>query len=310
MYKMFAAVLFGIALIYSPALAEESGKTDLGFFGSMRQSLFGDVYTEPPNWHPLPARTFFTEGWNEPWVSPPTGEGGAPRQGWLNSFDGVFYRLGVLTGGVAGDFNENGNQYNLGLTLYTPLNARFELQFDIPFLVSNRGGTNNDYQTNFGDILIHTRFLISESRNFTQSFNVGFRIPSGHDVNGNGFAAVNPDWEFWWNIWSKFVLRGGAGFSFPYTDTDRTRTAFLGNLAFGYYFTPHDWAPLGDLVFYVATNINQPLDSGSKEPGVTFTPGFRTHLGRNWYLLGGIELPTTDGTPFNFQVLGGLIKVF
>jgi hypothetical protein len=100
-------------------------------------------------------------------------------------------------------------------------------------------------------------------------------------------------------------------FSFPYTDTDRTRNAFLGNLAFGYYFTPHDCIPFGDLVFYVATNINQPLDNrGSKVPGVTFTPGFRTHLGRNFYLLGGIELPTTDGTPFNFQVLGGLMKVF
>jgi hypothetical protein len=65
-FKMFAAVLFGIWLIYSPAFAEESGQSDFGFFGSMRQSLFGDVYTEPPNWHPLRARTFFTEGWNEP----------------------------------------------------------------------------------------------------------------------------------------------------------------------------------------------------------------------------------------------------
>ncbi|MGE5444384.1 MAG: hypothetical protein ACM3SR_07245 [Ignavibacteriales bacterium] len=233
-----------------------------------------------------------------------------PRQGWLSSFDGVFYRLGILTGTLAQDFNENGNQYNGGLSLYAPFNQRFELLFNIPFIVSNREPSGSDYKTNFGDVQITTRFLISESRNFTQSFNVAFRIPSGSDVNGNGFAAVTPDWEFWWNIWCKLVLRGGVGFAIPYTDTDRTRDAILGNLAIGYYFTPHDFIPLGDLVWYVAANVNQPVDNGSKEPGVTLTPGFRTHLGRNWYLLGGIELPVTDPVPFNFQVLAGLMKVF
>ncbi len=121
---------------------------------------------------------------------------------------------------------------------------------------------------------------------------------------------MTPDWEFWWNPWCKLVLRGGAGISIPYTDTDRTRDALLFNFAFGYYFTPHDFIPLGDLVFYVATNLNQPVDSGSKEPSVTLTPGFRTHLGWNWYLLGGFEVPVTDPVPYDFQVLGGLMKVF
>jgi hypothetical protein len=27
--------------------------------------------------------------------SPPTGAGGAPRQGWLNAYEGVFYRLSL-----------------------------------------------------------------------------------------------------------------------------------------------------------------------------------------------------------------------
>src|SRR5207247_1386153 len=71
-----------------------------GFGDTISESLFGDVY-DPSRWRPLSAGSFFTEGWNRPWASPPAGEGGAPRQGWLNAFDGVFYRLGVLTGGVA-----------------------------------------------------------------------------------------------------------------------------------------------------------------------------------------------------------------
>ena len=56
------------------------------------------------------------------------------------------------------------------------------------------------------------------------------------------------------------VLRGGVGFSLPYTDSDRTRNLFLGNFAAGYYFTPHNYAPFGDLVFYVSMNLNQPID--------------------------------------------------
>ncbi len=149
--RMFTAFAIVITLASSPALAQESGQPTLGFFGAIGESLFGDVYAEPSKWRPLPARTFFSEGWNKPWVSPPTGEGGAPRQGWLNSFDGVFYRLGVFTGGLAEDFNENGNLYTAGLTLYTPFNERFEFRFDIPFVVSNREELGGNYQTNFGD---------------------------------------------------------------------------------------------------------------------------------------------------------------
>ena len=36
----FAVVLFGIALIYSPAFGEEKGQSNLGFFGAMRVALW------------------------------------------------------------------------------------------------------------------------------------------------------------------------------------------------------------------------------------------------------------------------------
>ena len=85
-------------------------------------------------------------------LEPPLGEssgrrGRRPASGWLNSFDGVFYRLGVLTGGYAQDFrdNGNGNLYSTGLTLYSPLSARFELRLDIPFIASSHSASDNDY---------------------------------------------------------------------------------------------------------------------------------------------------------------------
>jgi hypothetical protein len=308
--RILAAAVVGIALAVSPALAQESKQAPPSFLDTIGESLFGDVYAEPSRWQPLSAGSFFTEGWNRPWASPPAGEGGAPRQGWLNAFDGVFYRLGVATFGFAEDFNDNGNQYSGGFTLYAPFGARFEIRLDVPFVVSNRAGSDNDYSTNFGDLALTLRFLISESRDFTQSFNVTFRVPTGSERNGNDFAAATPTWEFWWNVWSKLVLRGGAGFALPYTESDRTRQEFIANLAAGYYFTPHNLTPFGDLVFYVSGNLKQPIDSGSKDTVFTLTPGFRTHLGANWYLLGGVEVPVTSPKAFDFQVLGGLMKVF
>jgi len=309
-----AVVVAGVlafASMANPVLAQAPGQTSYGVWDTMGQSLFGDVYAEPSKWQPLSAGGFFSEGWDRPWASPPPGEGGAPRQGWLNSFDGVFYRLGVLTGGYAHDFNENGNLWTTGVTLYSPLSARFEVRLDVPFIASSRTPSDNDYHTHFGDLLITPRVLISESRDFSQAFDVTVRIPTGSKDNGNGFGAVTPVWNFWWNAWSRLVLRGGLGFIFPYTDSDRTRNAFIGNLAAGYYFTPHNFVPLGDLVFYLSANLNQTMDNrGPTTTVVTLTPGLRTHLGANFYLLAGVEVPVTNTKPFDFQVLWGLMKVF
>ena len=64
-------------------------------------------------------------------------------------------------------------------------------------------------------------------------------------------------------------------------------------------------------VFYAATNLSYLMNGGGPNTTtVTITPGFRTHLGGNFYLLGGVELPTTQPEPFSYQILGGLMKVF
>ena len=255
---------------------------------------------------------FFSEGWNSPWVSPPNGGGGAPRQGWLSADDGVFYRLQVTTFGYAHDFgnNDNGDQYT-GLTqLYLPLSQRFEFRFDIPLVTSNRAGAANHYQTNFGDFQVTPRFILSETRDVTQSFNATIRVPTGDKLNGNSVTSVSPDYEFWANWWRGLVLRGGAGMTFP-DHTNGGRTAFLANLAAGYYFTPHDMAPIGDLVWYVSANLTQLTDDfGPDTSTLTFAPGFRTYLGWNWYLLGDVVLPATNPQPFDYQLQGAMMLVF
>ena len=313
MYAWLVFVLSVLCLGGMPTASSAQARSG-SMFDVMGESLTGDVYAESAGWRELSLGSLFSEGWNEPWASPPAGEGGAPRQGWLNAYDGVFYRLGIATFNFADDFNQNGKQYAGGLTLYTPFNRRFELRTDIPSVVSNKG-TGTNYEVSFGDLQFTPRLLLSETRNFTQSFNVTLRVPTGKVDNGTGVAAVTPDYEFWANVWRGLVLRGGVGVFVPYGGQSRNevgaRTTFISNLAVGYYFTAHDRIPFGDLVGYVSSNLSQLTEGpGSKTTTVTLTPGFRTHLGADWYLLGGVDVPVTEPEPFNYQLLTGIMKVF
>ena len=93
----------------------------------------------------------------------------------------------------------------------------------------------------------------------------------------------------------------------------RGRNDRRGFQAVGYYFTEHNYAPfLGDLVGYLATNVTQVIDNRgpSSRNFTTIGPGFRTHIADNWYLLGAVEIPVTYPQPYDYQVLGGIMKVY
>ena len=93
-------------------------------------------------------------------------------------------------------------------------------------------------------------------------------------------------------------------------------TGYLANLAAGdhqYFSSLTISRPLGDLERGSTSpaNLIKPIDDRRpKDTFLSFTPGFRTHLGANWSLPGGIEVPVINPKPFNFQILGGLMKVF
>jgi hypothetical protein len=163
--------------------------------------------------------------------------------------------------------------------------------------------------------------MLSESQNLSQSIGVAFRTPTGSDLNGNGVAAINR-YEFWANVWRKLVVRGGAFMLAPYGHDSfadsGARNTFSANLAAGYYLTEHDptyfnghAAPFGDLVFSVGSTLSQATDNrGPHTTTLVFTPAFRTHLGHNWYLLAGVDIPATEPDPYDYQPTVGLMKVF
>jgi hypothetical protein len=307
------ACFFGlVSLVHAqqpPAGTASTQQEKLSFFDIVEESLFGDP-TE--GWSHLSFRTFFSEGWDEPFDYPTDGSGGAPRQGWINAFDGVFYRLWFLSYSNTHNFHDNGNQDIGSYTLFAPINRRLQLRFDIPFFVSNKGGSENTYNNNFGDFVVTPRLLLSETQDLSQIFAVQFRTPTGEEENGNDITSVTPQYEFWSNVTNGWVARGGIGSTLP-TDSDRGRYTFNFNLGVGQYITPHNYTPIGDLTLYVAGDGFTTLDNRADDVTfLSFTPGFRNHLGRDWYLLGGVEVPVTgpDSQSFDYEPNFWLMKVF
>lgn len=92
MTALSALLLLSLAGVGSAQTQPSPTEEPTGFAGVVGSSLAGDVY-DASRWRELGLGTFFSEGWDEAWASGPNGDGGAPRQGWLNAQDGVFYQV-------------------------------------------------------------------------------------------------------------------------------------------------------------------------------------------------------------------------
>ena len=220
------------------------------------ESLAGNVY-EPGRWRPLDLRTLFSDGVERGLGIAAERRGwGPPRQGWLNAYDGVFYRLFLLTFNYAHDVDgHGGDNYLAGLTAYTPLNRRFQLRWDVPFCGPPRPEGHHPGATCRSRPGCCCRSRATSPTRSTSP--CAFRLATR--TSAAGIGAVSPVWNFWYNPWSGLVLRGGVGGFLPYENL-HPRVPSPRNFAPGYYFTDHDMAPFGDLVGYVSTNLNQLTD--------------------------------------------------
>jgi hypothetical protein len=286
----------------------------MGLFDTIADSLFGDVYADG-RWRPLSLSTFFSEGWNEPWAGAPAGQDGlTPRHGWLGSFDGVFYRLWFTTFTYQNNISTSfgGNRYQGNYSIFLPFSRRFEVLVDVPFVVSN--GTKDPtrgYTSRFGDLNVTPRFMLSETAATSQVFALNIRTPTGSTGTGNGIMALTPRYEFWTNPFGPWVVRGSTGVFVPMNKAETpAQTAFVGGLAVGRYFTPHD-VPFGDLVFYCESNFFVPFDGGaSRQTVVTVGPGTRFHITKNFFFLADLDVPVTGNRPDTYTFQVALLKVF
>jgi hypothetical protein len=308
--------------IAAPSFAAEEGRSLLAVAG---ESLAGPL--RPDAWRPLGFATLFTEGWDEPYAPAP---GDAPRQTWVNNADGAFYRLFVFSFAFARDLPGGGDAYNGSYFLFTPLSRRFELGWFVPFVASAPDASTGAGQrnwTDFGDLTIAPRVLLAEDRRYSATANLFVRLPTGDARNGNGAASLSPDLEFWANPAGRWVVRGGIGATVPtnyspasarlqranpwtgFNASPSPFTSFDARLAIGQYITPADAPIFKNLVWYVAANLHTEL-SGGNWTYFSLTPGFRFGLGRDWYALGGLEVPLVGPSPFETQAIFQAIKNF
>lgn len=311
-----AALVGGTALLAvtnTPALAETPNPagdpiitvsapldTDDAVTGDAAAAAPAEDAAPPREWEPLQFNRFGQELTSR-WIPVPNGSSGAPRQGWLATADGFFTREAH----VAYDYVDGRgfDRHEVLARFNYPWSRRFWTGVEIPFFQQS-GRTNR----NFGDVTISTLFMLHETRNVSINAGVGWRLPTGTVQLGNQVFAPTPQINFWSDIGHGFSLRGRIGYEIPNRGLPDT---FVLNATIGQTVTPHNRAPLGDLTWYVAANWREPVSGPGGNTFVSITPGLRTHLGGNLFLLGGVEFPVTpQRNSFNERYIFQLVQGF
>jgi len=248
------------------------------------------------DWSPLQSNKFLQE-LISPWIAPPNGSSGAPRQGWLNTVDGFFTRevhLGY-------DWTEtDGSNFQRGFArLNYPWTQRFWTGLEVPFVVSD--GDN----TSFGDITLTTQVMIYETRNISFNIGSGFTFPTSDDEIGGDLYVFTPQANLWTDIGAGFSFR--AGFSGIF-DNEDGYDAFRVNTAIGQTITSAENTPFGEFTYYLSGNLVEP-DEG--DTFLSLTPGVRSRLYGNLFLLLGIEIPVINrSSTFDQRLIGQFVFGF
>jgi hypothetical protein len=293
----------------------------------IHESIFGPA--SPEDWKPLTLRTFFTEGWDEPFHHSPEGTNGAPKDHWIGTASGTFGRFYMLdfvyTNNMSPDkglflspfpqFNPikppvDGEHYNGFATIMLPLNSRMEILFGGSFISANKSSLDGGYVGNFGDLAVQARFHLIDQRDFSMTALLSERIPTGKSVNGNGINYVTPSAEFWWNFAPKWVLRGGTGINIL-TGRRSATSVYFTNTGIGRYLTDKDASVLKELVVHLTVSTTSDVSGGAGHINeIYLLPGFRCGLGsgQRWYAMGGIEVPVSSPHPYDWQPNFSLVR--
>jgi len=238
-------------------------------------------------WTPLGSEPFGKELFAK-WIPLPNGDSGAPRQGWLGTADGFFTREVHLAYTYV-DAGDDGDDLHQGLArFHYPFTRRLWAGLEVPFYQDSGGDSD------FGDITLTTQLMLVEKRNISVNAGVGWRLPTGSESFGNGVFSPQPQLNMFTDLGSGFSLRGRVAYDFP--DGGRPES-FILNGAIGQTLTEHGKAPFGDLTWYVASTWRE-FQGQNGSTYVSITPGMRTHVGGNLFLLAGIEIPLRDSSQY------------
>jgi hypothetical protein len=282
-------------------------------------SLFDDIYSDEAKarWTPLYLSTYFTDGWNTPFVLPTSSSAGAPRQGWVGAFDGQFFRAWFFAFAYDQGVNQKiGNGYVGRYTIFVPLNRRLEFQVDSLFIVSNKGGASNTYHGNMGDNTFWLKTLLCETKNYGYGFALGYNAPTGRTENGQGNNSLATSFRgLWFPFGGMWMIRGETGPVIPFAHTGYTQ--YQNVLAAGRYFPGSKESWFQQWWFYVvATQSSTIAGTPRHESSFSLLPGFRCKLtGRVfesvgtglWYFFADVNVPMTGPQAFSYQPIFAIL---
>jgi hypothetical protein len=295
----------------------------------VHESLCGPASQE--DWKPLELSTFFSEGWDRPFVNAPAGTNDAPKQNWIGAPAGIFGRFATLDffytnhlNNVSGLFltsnapfmpvhtSTTGNQYAGYATVLLPLNSRVELMMGTVFIDSRKSSSDGGYVGNWGDIGVQARFHLIEQRNFSLVGVIGERIPTGKSVNGSGINFVSPGLEFWWNFAPRWVARGGTSINIL-TGRKTATSVYVNQLSVGRYLTSKDAIYLKELEVHMTTTVLSDVAGGKGfVDDIYLFPGLRFGLDKDhkWYILGGVQVPVSGPQPYGWQPQCSVTRIY
>jgi len=301
-----------LAFVFATGSASFAKAEDTGGCGArafLLDTVLKSICGRPTGeWTPLQG---LADGWLDPWV-PPRGAGssGAPRQGWINSFDGHFTREGHLVYSFTNE-TADGRDAHLGLTqIQTPLSRRLWIGVDLPFVTALESDRGLPSEAGFGDMSITPGVMLYEREDVSLSGRLGIRVPTGDEQDGGGQTQFFPRLEFWSDLGDAWTLRGGAGVDVPTHARRGPDAVFVTNLAVGRTFTPHEATPFGDFAGYLALTMRNDMGADENHTFLSLTPGIRTHVGRGFFLLAGLEVPVVGPRPFEQRATFAIVRGF
>lgn len=257
---------------------------------------------------PLYLSTFFTDGWLQPHVAPPETTGGSVRQGWAGLNDVFFNRMIDTIFSAFHGKNGRRNEQVFVEDIETPISRRWMIGV-ITLWLDALDGNGQSSAASYGDTIIENRFVLHESQDLSVTANINFRVPTGSSSTGNdqtsfiGYIGWYIDLGF--QGWS---FRGLVGITDPLTGANADRVvSFIQTFGLGQTLTKHDVPWFGDFTYYVVVDLTE---AENTKTFVSITPGIRTHLGRGWYLLVGLEVPVTANAGFSERINLQLVKGF
>ena len=271
---------------------------------ALAQDAPADTSSDDGGWTPLDSKNTGSELFQK-WIPVPNGDSGAPRQGWLNTADGFFTREAHLAYSYIDGDGFDGHQV-LARFNY-PLSRRLWAGIEVPFY--NEAGFGPFRGDGFGDITVSGLLMLVEKKNLSINTGASFQLPTAtNDFAPTATFAVTPQINWWSDIGHGFSFRGR--FAYRIADSGQSDD-FQINGTLGQTVTPHGKVPFGDLTWYVAANYSLPL-KGFGFSQLSVTPGMRTHLGNNLFLLTGVEfqIGRSFARPYDRRYIVQLVQGF